>query len=173
MGPRLLAQQNSHSPWPLQLAIYAPPSETDSALSVLFVMMPEKALEPALDLAVQAVDQLHRNQLNVACVLLAAAVENALRARLAIEYGNRGIEVDDRATFAPLLERARLLLNPAPGPKLVGALQALCKRARNPAAHGRALAVTREEVSEWMVDVAVLYEWSKLADSVYRSAGPP
>jgi hypothetical protein len=173
MGPRLLAQQNSHAPWPLQLAIYAPASSKKAALSLVFVMTPEVPLEPALDLAVQAVGQLHRHQLNVACVLLAAAVETSLRTRLEAEYAARGVDLDNRTPFAQLLERARMVLEPAPGPKLVGELNALTKSARNPAAHGQPIAVTREQVSEWMVDVAVVYEWTKLATSVHVKPGPP
>jgi hypothetical protein len=171
MGPRLLAQQNSHAPWPLQLAIYAPASTKKAALSLMFVMTPEEPLEPALDLAVQAVGQLHRDQLSVACVLLAAAIETSLRARLEVEYARRGVEMHERATFSHLLERARMLLEPAPGPKLVGAVSALSKSARNPAAHGQSISVSREQVCEWMVDVAVVYEWTKLAASVYPTTG--
>ena len=165
MGPRLLAPQNSTAAWPLQLGVYVPPSDKPSALHMVFVMTPEQPLELPLELALQAVGQFHRRQFNVASILLAASVEASLRARLEKEYVRFGVSFDDRTMFQGLLERARLLLRPAPGPKLVGNLNALAKEARNPAAHGRAVAVERNQVAEWMVDVAVVYEWTRLAGS--------
>jgi hypothetical protein len=144
-------------------------SDFAAGLSIIFVMSPKEPLELPLQLAVQAVGQFHRSQLNVACVLLLASAEAALRARLRVEHAKRGMSLE-ATTFSPLLAGARLLLDPAPGPQLVGALKALCKEARNPAAHGEPVMVTKEQVCAWMVDVAVLYEWSRFASSVYPSA---
>jgi hypothetical protein len=173
VGPRLLAQQNSHSPWPLQLGVYAPASEVETSLEVLFVMKPTDPMEPPIDLAVQAVGQMHRGQLNVASVLLAASVEASLRTGLKKEYARRSVGLEDRAAmgFASLLERARMLLNPPPGRKLVEALNDLTRSARNPAAHGRPVELTKEQVADWMVDVAVIHEWTKHAASACDPGG--
>lgn len=169
-GPRLLAPQNAHSSWPLQVSIYAPPSEREASLGLLFVMAPAHPLEQALDLAVQAVGQFYRRHLNVACVLLAASIEAALRKRIAVEYDARKVAFEDRQGLNGLVERARLLLDPAPGPKILDEIGKLASHARNPAAPGHAVAIAEAEVAGWMVTAAVVYEWTRLADSAGTEA---
>ena len=171
-GPRFYAMQSNTSVWPLERAIHVPPSRLPTGISVLMVVTPEAPLDLPRDLAIQAVGLFHAQHLNVACVLLAAAAEAALRARLTLEYAARRVTLPSNHAFSQLLECARLLLNPQPGPKLIGKLKELVNLARNPTAHGRAVDVGPDDVAMWMVDVAVLYEWTRLAECVHDEAGP-
>jgi hypothetical protein len=123
----------------------------------------EPALDAPLEIALQALDAFHRHDLGIASVLLAASVEASLRSRLEEVYKERDVRLSDDCAFASLVERARLLLDPQPGPQLVGELRKLAAQGRNAAAHGRKAEVTREEVAGWMLNVAAIYEWSRHA----------
>jgi hypothetical protein len=79
-------------------------------------------------------------------------------------YRERGVKVPNDLGYASLIERAQMLFDPAFGPQLIGHLKSLAKTGRNPAAHGnQANTLSREDVGMWMVDAAVVYEWSRHA----------
>jgi hypothetical protein len=116
------------------------------------------------ELALQAVRNFHHRNYNVACILLAASIEASLRGRVNEPYKAREVKPPSDLGFAALVERARLHFNPQFGPKLMENLKQLSKTGRNPAAHGvQTTEISREDVAMWMVDAAVVYEWSRYA----------
>ncbi|HET7540700.1 MAG TPA: hypothetical protein VFK05_12535 [Polyangiaceae bacterium] len=157
--PRLLAPQNMHQTWSPHLTVFVP-AGAERQINFSLVLRPPN-IERVRDLALQACQNLHRHELGIASVLLCAAAEVAMRERLVQVYGGRGVSFDaDKAGFSGLFERARMLLSPALGADLVGALKALAKEGRNPTAHGGSAVLTHDQVARWMVDVAILYEWT-------------
>jgi hypothetical protein len=173
-APRLLVGQNNPmQPYLLQLAIHVPASREQTALGITFVLSPKDPPDLPLDLAVQAVGAFHRRQFNMAGVLLGASIEATLRDRVKKEYTRRGVNFDDRKGAATLLELARLLVNPVLGANLLNDLAELFAEARNPAAHGSATNLREEQITKWMVAAAIVYEWSRLATSVYPDPATP
>lgn len=161
----MLWNQSPHQPWHTRFRFHVPPGGKRS-INIVVVVKPDVPTLPfPLEIALQAVDAFHRNQLAVAVVMLAAAVEATLRPRIEAIYRARAVRIPDDIAFASLVERARLLLDPQPGPQLVGALRDLAQVGRNAAAHGRETALNREQVAGWMVDVAATYEWVQLAQA--------
>ncbi|HVY37522.1 MAG TPA: hypothetical protein VHM31_06290 [Polyangia bacterium] len=162
----MLWNQSPHHPWHTRFRFHVPAGGRRS-ISLLIVVKPDSPTLPfPLEIALQAVDAFHRGHLAVAVVMLAAAVEACLRPRIEVIYKARGIRVPADIAFASLVERGRLLLDPQPGPQLVGALRELAQVGRNAAAHGRETALDRDQVAGWMVDVAATYEWVQLAQAV-------
>ncbi len=74
--------------------------------------------------------------------------------------------------FMQLLERARMLLDPPLGEQMVGSLKDLASTGRNPSAHGSGDGGTREQVVSWMVDAALVFEWSRHATAGWDPATP-
>jgi hypothetical protein len=60
-----------------------------------------------------------------------------------------------------------LLFRPALGAQFVGNLRELNKKARNPTAHGKTSEIDQDDVAGWMVDVAVLFEWARVAVPIW------
>jgi hypothetical protein len=164
-SPALLIAQNSlHQGWPTHLRFHVPPGSEGRAISLLVVVKPtQPELDTPLEIALQAVDAFHRGLLGIACVSLAASIEASLRPRIEDVYKSRGVKLPADMGFASILERARLLLDPQPGPKLVGSLRDLANVGRNVTAHGGKANVTCEDVAGWMVDAAAVYEWARHA----------
>jgi hypothetical protein len=159
----MLSSQSPHAPWSTSFRFHTPAGGT-RGISLLIVVKPnDPPLPLPLEIALQAVDAFHRDQLGVAAIMLAASVEAALRPRIENVYAARGVRPPADLAFASLLERACLLLDPQPGAQLVGALRELARIGRNAAAHGHATDLIREQVAGWMVDVAALYEWAQQA----------
>jgi len=161
-APWLLAPQSSHQPWHMHMRFYVPTGKP-RGISILFAVKPKIGFPEQLEIAVQAADAFHRHRLGLAGLLLAASVEAILRPLVEAAYDTRAVRLPQDLGFAALLERAQLLFRPRLGGQLVGHLRRLSKQARNPSAHGRAAELVRSEVAMWMVDVAVLYEWSRVA----------
>jgi hypothetical protein len=171
--PCILATQNMHHGWPLTLRVFIPKSKEPVKLSVSFVVAPKEPMDPPLEVAVRAVGHFHRREWSTAAVLLCASVEASLRRRVKAEYATRKVTFESRQmTLSQLVERARLLLAPMPGPKLMDDLKALGAH-RNPAAHGDdEPEITEEQIADWMVAAATVYEWAKHAKSVYDPPTP-
>jgi hypothetical protein len=160
----LLAPQDSYTSWPLVMRFYVP-SGSQHRVAITFVVKPSGPMPLPRELALQAVSNFHHQNYNVASILLAASVEASLRGRVNEPYATRGVQLPSDLGFAGLVERARLHFNPQFGPKLVDNLKQLAKMGRNPAAHGvQATEISREDVAMWMVDAAVVYEWSRHAE---------
>jgi hypothetical protein len=162
--PWVLAPQAAHHPWQMQLPFFVP-SGPERQVAINLVVKPANPIPLARELALQAVRNFHRRDLNIASVLLAASVEASLRPRIEEAYSARGVEFQMRNMgFANLVEQARMHFLPAFGPQLVGYLRALANTGRNPTAHGNQTSTLSDEtVAMWMVDVAVVYEWSRHA----------
>jgi hypothetical protein len=168
----LLWNQSLHAPWPTCFRFLVP-AGGERGLSLLVVVKPfEPPLPLPLEIALQGVDAFHRGQFGVSAIMLASAIEAALRPRLEALYDARGVKLPAKEIgFMSLLERARLLLDPQPGPKLVGSLKELAQVGRNLAAHGQTADLNREQVAGWMVDVAAVYEWVQRA--THNGQAPP
>jgi hypothetical protein len=163
MPSLMLWSQSPHAPWSTSFRFHIP-AGGERGISLLVVVKPDDPPLPfPLEIALQAVDAFHRNQFGVAAIMLAASVEASLRPRIEELYAARRVQLPGDIAFASLLERARLLLDPQPGPQLVGGLRELAQVGRNAAAHGHATNLTREQVASWMVDVAATYEWVQQA----------
>lgn len=175
-APWLLAPQSSHQPWHMHMRFYIPPGKA-RAVDILLAVKSKAGLPEPLEIALQAVDAFHRNRLNLAGLLLAAAVEAILRPVIEVFYQSRNVHMPQDLGFASLLERAQLLLVPQIGAQMIGYLRKLASKARNPSAHGRPTDLDESQVAMWMVDVAVLYEWSRVARPIVNatkgSASPP
>jgi hypothetical protein len=162
----MLRSQSPHAPWPTYFRFHVPASEAERTISLTLVVKPHEPPMPlALEIALQGVEAFHHNQLGVATILLAAAVEAALRGRFEAIYRQRRLRMPELG-FASLVERGELLFAPRLGAKLGGHLNALAKVGRNVAAHGKSVQVSREDVAGWMVDVAAVYEWAQHATAV-------
>lgn len=168
--PMLLAPQNMHQAWSFPLRLYIPPGPERGA-NLIYVGR-RTNLELPRQLALQAVSSFHRSELNVASVLLGASVEASLRERLGAVYSDRRVGMPEGMGFKQLLERARMLLDPPLGEQMVGNLKALASEGRNPSAHGSGGGGTREQVVSWMVDAALVFEWSRHATAVWNPASP-
>lgn len=164
-APRLLAPQSTHQKWGLHMQFYVPPGGKRS-LSISLAVKPKAGLPEPLEIALQAVDAFHRGRLELTGILLGAAVEAIIRPLSETFYLSRSVAMPSDLGFAGLLERARLLFEPQLGAQLIGHLRELAKTARNPGAHGQATQLNRDEVAMWMVDVAVLYEWARVAKPI-------
>jgi hypothetical protein len=168
--PMLLAPQDMHQPWSFPLRLYIPPGPERHA-NLIYVGRATN-LELPRQLALQAVSSFHRSELNVASVLLGASVEASLRDRLKTVYSNRSVNMREDLGFGQLLERARMLLDPPLGEQMVGKLKELASKGRNPSAHGSGGGGTREQVASWMVDAALVFEWSRHSTAVWDPAAP-
>ncbi len=169
--PFLLAPQNMHHRWSANMRFHVPAGKARK-VNLLVVAKPEDPLDPALEIAVQAVENFHQGRLLMASVLLLASVEESFRSMLQSFYTERGVPLSSDLGFANLLERVRLVFEPRLGPQIVGKVKELASKGRNPGAHGRAAVLPPIEVAGWMVDVAAIYEWSKLAKPLKASAAP-
>jgi hypothetical protein len=171
-APWLLAPQDSHKEWGLQMRVYVPPGPK-RAISLMVAVRPRGDLEPGRELALQAADAFHRWRHGLAAVLLGASVEAILRPLALSVYKKRGVKMPENLAYGALIERARLLFEPSLGPQLIGHLRELSKDGRNPSAHGKnpgssgnASLLEHEKVATWMVDVATLYEWARVATPI-------
>jgi hypothetical protein len=163
--PMLLAPQNMHQPWSFPLRLYIPPGP-ERHVNVIYVGR-ATTLELPRQLALQAVSSFHRAELNVASVLLGASIEASLRERLKVAYAGRSVKLPEDLGFGQLLERARMMLDPKIGEQMTGNLKELASKGRNPSAHGSGESVTLQQVASWMVDAAVMFEWSRYATEVW------
>lgn len=157
--PFLLAPSSMHQYWGLPLRACVPAGR-ERRLTLSLVGKSEELPQP-LELGLQACELLGRGQYPTACVLIAASVEASLRTAIERAFIARSITMPENTGFAKLLELARMLIEPKMGSQLVGNLKRLAKEGRNPAAHGGANpTVTHDEVAHWLVDAALVYEWS-------------
>jgi hypothetical protein len=161
--PWVIAPQAAHHPWRMDMLFFVPAGQ-GHRIGLNFVVKPTEPLPLARELALQAVENFHRRRLNIASILLAASVEASLRPRIEDAYKGRGVAIPGDLGFASLIERAQMHFEPAFGAQLLGHLKALARKGRNPAAHGNHVnALSTEDVGMWMVDAAVVYEWSRHA----------
>ena len=119
--------------------------------------------------AVEAVQLYRVGKLDVACVLLSAAVEATIDPEIlgAEQYLGRP-SPPKRRGLKDKLRDARKVLIPKLSEKLKFRLEELARVARNPTAHGSVPTLSEQEVRRWMVDVAVVYEWARR--SYYKTA---
>jgi hypothetical protein len=169
--PYLLAPQEMHYPWPLHMTFYVPPGG-QRLINVMVIVKPKDGVSPALDLGIQAVQAFHRRSFGLASLLLASAVEATLRPLIEKAYGERGVKLPEEIAYASLIERARMLYEPALGSQFVTHLKDLAREGRNPFAHGMTTSVTGEQVAGWMADVAALFEWCTIATLLGAPGSP-
>jgi hypothetical protein len=170
--PWLLAPQSLNQNWSKRMRCVAPPSKAERSLDIFTVARPA-ALDKALSCAIEAVQLFERGKLDIACVMLGAALEATLRPVVEKAYRARSVTPDGNALdgLGRLVEAARLLLDPTLHPALVGDIRKLAKTGRNPAAHGVGASLDEGTVAEWMVDFATVYEWARIAQPIGTAGG--
>lgn len=171
----VIARSNAIGVWPNckatppeTVTLLVPPGEARS-ISLQVSILPKAGLPVALRRAVEAVQLYRVGKLDVACVLLSAAVEATMDPEIisAEQYLGR-LERPKRRGLSDKLRDARKVLIPRLSKKLKYRLQELARVARNPTAHGSVPSLSEQEVRRWMVDVAVVYEWARR--SYYNTA---